>query len=438
MKPYKYSLDRSSKKYICPACNKKTFVLYINNTTGEPLHPTVGKCDREDNCQHHYTPKQYFADNRFSFDTCMVYTPNYPKPSHPPKPSPSFIDTSLMRKSLSGYENNTFVRYLRCVVGDELARVAVGNYFIGTSKYWGGSTVFWQIDLKGNIRTAKIMQYNAGTGKRVKEKTGNGERPLINWVHNVLKLPDFTLHQCFFGEHLLSDTSKTVAIVESEKTAILASCYMPDLIWLSCGQKHGLNDEKCKVLKGRNVILFPDCKAYGDWVKKAKELSVICTVYVSDLIEKYAARREYEDGFDIGDYLVRYSPSEFIKEPLPQGLTAVMVEDNIVNTEINTSFGNEVVASMVAKNSAFSRFMDTFDCEVTHAETYEPQLSRMLTREDMKRLAAELPDNDSWTEDELCKILKIEPQHVNSLAESKEIYFIKISGKFCRNGCTPF
>jgi hypothetical protein len=105
---------------------------------------------------------------------------------------------------------------------------------------------------------------------------------------------------------------------------------------------------------------------------------------------------------------VRYSPSEFIKEPLPQGLTAVMVEDSIVN------------------------------CEVTHTEIYEPQPSRMLTGDCLKRLAAELPDNDSWTEDELCKILKIEPQHVHSLRDSQDIYFIGISGKFCRNGCTPF
>jgi hypothetical protein len=45
----------------------------------------------------------------------------------------------------------------------------------------------------------------------------------ISWVHSVLKLPNYNLSQCFFGEHLLIDTTKTVAIVESEKTAVIAS-----------------------------------------------------------------------------------------------------------------------------------------------------------------------------------------------------------------------
>jgi len=165
---------------------------------------------------------------------------------------------------------------------------------------------------------------------------------------------------------------------------------MPDFIWLSCGQKHGLTNKKCKVLKGRTVVLCPDCKSYNDWVRKAKELSEICTVSVSDLIEKHAAKQEYEAGLDIGDYLVRYSPSEFIKQPLPQ------------------------------KSAEIS---ETFDCEVT---------------QDMNLLAACLPDYNSWTEGELCKILKIEPQHVHGMTVRKEIYFISISGRYCRRGCTPF
>jgi hypothetical protein len=50
-----------------------------------------------------------------------------------------------------------------------------------------------------------------------------------------LKLPAFQLSQCLFGEHLLKDTETPVAIVESEKTAIIASCYYPEFIWLACG-----------------------------------------------------------------------------------------------------------------------------------------------------------------------------------------------------------
>jgi len=45
------------------------------------------------------------------------------------------------------------------------------------------------------------------------------------------------MKQCLFGEHLLSDTSATmsakpVAIVESEKTALVAAMFIPDFVWL--------------------------------------------------------------------------------------------------------------------------------------------------------------------------------------------------------------
>ena len=65
------------------------------------------------------------------------------------------------------------------------------------------------------------MLYSPKTGKRSKEPY---HAP--NWVHKVLNLPEFSLQQCFFGEHLLKGNTKPVAICESEKTAIIASVYL--------------------------------------------------------------------------------------------------------------------------------------------------------------------------------------------------------------------
>jgi hypothetical protein len=42
---YKYQLDKSSKKFICPQCGKKRLVRYINMETKEYLPETVGRCD---------------------------------------------------------------------------------------------------------------------------------------------------------------------------------------------------------------------------------------------------------------------------------------------------------------------------------------------------------------------------------------------------------
>jgi hypothetical protein len=73
------------------------------------------------------------------------------------------------------------------------------------------------------------MLNNPTTGKRIKEPFNH-----INWAQKVLKEPEYELKQCFFGEQLI-DKSKPVAIVESEKTAVIASGYLPQFIWLAAG-----------------------------------------------------------------------------------------------------------------------------------------------------------------------------------------------------------
>jgi len=297
MTNYRYSLSKQGK-HICPKCNKKTFVLYINNATSEPLHSAVGKCDRADKCAHHYPPKQYFLTNKIIGANWNAVMPSH---KHIPKKQriPSYVNCDLLQKSMNMYYKNDFVQYLLKIFGEQAARQAIKRYLIGTSKVWGGATVFWQIDYLWRIRTGKIMQYNSETGKRIKQPISK-----ISWVHSVLKLQDFSLAQCFFGEHLLRGNDKPVAIVESEKTAIIASIFLPEIIWLACGGSEGLNINKCQVLQGRNVILFPDCNMFDKWHKKAQELSLICNISVSDLIETVATEAQREQGYDLADYLV--------------------------------------------------------------------------------------------------------------------------------------
>lgn len=232
-----------------------------------------------------------------------------PRPATPqPKPV-SFIPVEVFKASLNpaAFEANHFVQFLITLFGVEVASEVVSRYFIATSKHWHGATVFWQIDTKGKVRTGKIMLYNPITGKRVKEPFNH-----ISWVHKALKQPVFDLQQCLFGEHLLIDKTKPVAIVESEKTAVIASVYLPQFIWLAAGSKDGLNADKCKVLKGRAVILFPDLNGFDKWSSKAKELSHLATFTVSDLLERKATEAERKQGFDLADYLIKYSFKAFV------------------------------------------------------------------------------------------------------------------------------
>src|SRR5690606_19618927 len=123
------------------------------------------------------------------------------------------------------------------------------------------------------------------------------------------KLDSFNLEQCYFGEHLINeDKSKPVAIVESEKTAIISSVYLPEFIWLSCGSVNNLNEAKTKVLKGRNVVLFPDLKCFDLWNDKIPQLTSLATFRTSTLLKDKATETEKKQGLDLADYLVKIKP----------------------------------------------------------------------------------------------------------------------------------
>lgn len=307
--PHRFILEPyrgMNSRHICPSCQQrdKTFSLYIDTATGQPIHPTVGRCNRESKCGYHYTPKQYFQDNSISFDTVQQYKP---RPiAAKPKPV-SFIRVEDFKASLVAHEDNYFVSFLVSVFGLQIASELISRYFIGTSKHWKGATVFWQIDTRGRIRTGKIMLYNPKTGKRVKEPSN-----CITWVHKALKMPEYELKQCFFGEHLINhDKFKPLAIVESEKTAIIASVYLPQFIWLAVGSINNLSAQRCMILKGRTVRLFPDLKGFEKWNDKAKQLSKIADFTVSDLLERKASEAERKDGLDLADYLLKFDFREF-------------------------------------------------------------------------------------------------------------------------------
>jgi hypothetical protein len=315
MKEHKFILEPYNgmkTRHHCPSCKQrdKTFSLYIDSETGEHIHPTVGRCNREINCGNHYTPKQYFQDNNISFDTPLPTAYKSQIAVNQPK-TISFIPVEIFNASLKAHEKNHFVKFLIDIFGNEVASQMVSLYFIGTSEHWEGATVFWQIDTTGKIRTGKVMLYSPATGKRIKHPYN-----YINWAHSLIKDPEFQLRQCLFGEHLLIDKTKPVAIVESEKTAIIASIYLPEFIWLATGGISNLNIEVCSVLKGRNVILFPDLNGFDKWSSRAKEFSHLATFIVSDLLERKATKTERQQGFDIADYLIKLDYKSF---SLPSG-----------------------------------------------------------------------------------------------------------------------
>ena len=309
MSEYRFLLEkyRYGSKTDCPGCGReRCFVRYIDGQGAIHFPSSVGKCDHEQSCGYHYTPREYFRDNAeaMSDDDCRtgrIFRHSVPH-TQPAPVEPSYIPEKIVRASLSHYDKNPLYRYLCGVFGTEETLRLFNRYRIGTSAKWGGSTVFWQTDESGKVRTGKIMLYNPTTGRRVKEPQAR-----VSWAHAELRLPDFNLRQCLFGQHLLPlYTDRTVFLVESEKSAVIAAHYMPDILWLATGGKHGcFNVRTVEALRGRDVILLPDIGAPGAWRDKLPILQPVCrNVCASTMLEDMATDEQRSQGLDIADFLL--------------------------------------------------------------------------------------------------------------------------------------
>ena len=303
-----YILDKRSgkKKYQCPGCGyQRTFTRYIHVETFEDLHDNVGICDRENNCSYHYTPKQFFMDNpeRKSFQA-------YSKQKKEVLPKRfDVLEKRFLELSLYNLNSNTnhFFAYLTGLFGEDKARETANMYQLGNSNKWPGANVFWYIDIEQQIRYGKIMLYNAETGKRVKKPYSH----IASVSDELIKkgqIKAFEKSICLFGEHILRDRPGVpVAIVESEKTAIIMSVFSPKYIWLAVGGSGWLNVEKCKILKARKVVLFPDLgRCFDVWCEKAKDIRQVLALNITVcnfLIEK-VNEQDLREGFDLVDYFI--------------------------------------------------------------------------------------------------------------------------------------
>ncbi|MCH4821761.1 toprim domain-containing protein [Gramella lutea] len=280
-------------RYRCPSCHKpKVFTRYIDlGNSKKYIDDTVGRCDREQKCEYHLSPSEYFESTN-----TLIPTRSNSIPINKKVNKTSFIPDRYVKQSLRVTSENNFLDYLHSVINNEEAINKVREkYFVGTSKKWFGATIFWQIDDKNRTRTGKCILYNSETGRKQK----------INWVHAMAKLQNFNLQQCLFGLHLINtDNKKPIAIVESEKTAIIASLAFPEYIWMATGGLNNLKEKMLKPLRGRNVILFPDAGCYKIWKVKIETLPSDINIQISDLLYHKATPEQKREGLDIADYII--------------------------------------------------------------------------------------------------------------------------------------
>lgn len=199
---------------------------------------------------------------------------------------------------------------------------AASNYRLGATR--DGGVIFWMIDTDEHVREGKVMHYMTDCHR------DHNRSPTT--ISSILKkqgklTDDFIASYCLFGLHLLDDDTvpnddTVVAVVESEKTAVICSELIPviqgrqhpdrqsSVVWLAAGGLTSLNVEKLAPLVGHRVIIFPDTdpdgKAFAHWSTIAKEASRVLgqPFTVSDILERQASPEQKQRKIDIADLLL--------------------------------------------------------------------------------------------------------------------------------------
>lgn len=255
MKTFKYTLRTGSKKDQCPACNKKTYVPYLETESGNEID--AGRCDREQKCGYHKKPESN--------------EPIYAEKHEEVEIKTDYISNEVLEKYFNLKNTSNFYTWLLSKFPKRDVVRAEYDYLLCSK---GEAVIFWQIDQLERVRSGKVMEYNPTTGKRTKN---------IDWIH---KQP-FNLKQCLFGLHLSKeDRSKPIAIVESEKTAVIMSIKEPKLIWMACGSLNGFKMEYLAPLRLRKIIGFPDKGCFEKWQEVADTLNEKgFDITISDILE---------------------------------------------------------------------------------------------------------------------------------------------------------
>lgn len=279
--------------HFCPSCGRRDYKVYVDNG-GNPIHESVGRCNREVNCAYHLPPKEWFKMHPDEQASAMERARLAPK-REPLKmiEIPKAVMVECFSKERR--EKNPLWNYLwNLPIEHDRLMAQWAVYCVGTTQPHG-HTIWWQIDKDMRIRSGKVMQYFSNGSRKMDGMTGK-----CNWIHSMLgKAGQINLNthgyvQCLFGEHLLRLTDPNevtdVNIVESEKSALIASLYQrPTEIWLAVGSLTNLNIHNLSPImqQGRNIMVWPDHDGYERWSTKTEDIrkeydKIVCTDYVEN------------------------------------------------------------------------------------------------------------------------------------------------------------
>jgi hypothetical protein len=354
MNKSKFKLEQSPKKKgDCPDCKKKGVFRYY-----EGLGRQFGICDRVNHCGYKKSPGKDQQPVEIKEDKTPPVKIIYPKAA----------DLNKMIADQSS-PFHTFVQSLK-ITPEHLTKWNCGTAGKNTAFIYAQKT-------KTGIRALNVVQIEYGkNGKRNKEK-----------VPYSLKAEKGTKYRlCLFGEHLLSD--KIICLVESEKTAIIASFFYPQFDWLATGGANKLTDEKIEILFGREIYYLSDADKAGKENSTIKKLNQYKQNYKA--IELYPDRT---DGYDLADAIIEgHRPDIKPKESLELSYKSKNLSD-FDKVEIFLSERYEIRFNEVSNEIEFRPKNSTIAFEVLNENNIYIELQKNFINFSQAKVTALLRSN---------------------------------------------
>lgn len=298
---YKYHLEKyagRSTRHKCPACGRVQSFSYYVDENNRPAGPEFGRCNHT-GCGYILYPSGIAATS-----------PDVSTKTAPPPP-PIYYTKDEVKRYRAAEMDNALSRFLsqRFFDIDRLKSV-FRDYCIGSVE---DGIIFWQIDENCQIHRGKVMWYK-DNGHRLKLTRPDGsEYGKVQMMWKYLNHDrDREPEMCYFGQHLAAlHPDKPIAIVESEKTALVMSYLYPDFIWVATLSLNNFQSYRLNFLEHSNraIVVFPDADGFDLWQEKATSITALMPslrLFVSPFTRAFGAGKEdladiVFEGFFAGD-----------------------------------------------------------------------------------------------------------------------------------------
>ena len=189
----------------------------------------------------------------------------------------------------------------------DLVLKAIDEYHVGFESFDTGrldrSVLFWQVNEDGDILNAKRICYKAG-GHRDKQVP-----PMLIWARKP---------QCLYGLHRYTRENRhmPVAIVESEKSALIMSIAKPQYLWMATGSLNNFNEHFLMPVKEAAITAFADTdypsqkgvfksSSFTLWERAAQQMNRDgWNIKMSNALEDTATIPQRMDKIDIADVII--------------------------------------------------------------------------------------------------------------------------------------